>query len=175
MKIFTPGLSSTRNCCVAWPAGNSFDAEHVAEEIEDLGCSELRAAQSLVEHVFRARRAGRALAPRSRRTAAAVRQNADPQPRGEACSSGSLLGSAEARAPARTRRPAPDESTASGLPVLAWSRWLAAPRRIGFRFPTCAAPEQRIGVDLAYSVGFAFERGRRSFDPLFEILHQPAA
>ena len=31
---------------------NSIDAEHVAEEIEDLGRSELRTAQSLVEHVI---------------------------------------------------------------------------------------------------------------------------
>ena len=32
--------------------GNSIDAEKVAEEIEDLGRSELRTAQSLVEHVI---------------------------------------------------------------------------------------------------------------------------
>ena len=31
---------------------NSIDAEHVAEQIEDLGRSELRAAQSLVEHII---------------------------------------------------------------------------------------------------------------------------
>jgi hypothetical protein len=31
---------------------NSVDAEHVAEEIEDLGRSELRTAQSLVEHII---------------------------------------------------------------------------------------------------------------------------
>ena len=31
---------------------NSVDAEHVAEEIEDLGRSDLRAAQSLVEHII---------------------------------------------------------------------------------------------------------------------------
>jgi len=34
------------------PIGNSFDAENVAEEIEDLGRSELRAAQSLCEHII---------------------------------------------------------------------------------------------------------------------------
>jgi hypothetical protein len=34
------------------PGSNSFDAEHVAEEIEDLGRSELRTAQSLVEHII---------------------------------------------------------------------------------------------------------------------------
>ena len=32
--------------------GNRIDAENVAEEIEDLGRSELRAAQSLVEHII---------------------------------------------------------------------------------------------------------------------------
>jgi Domain of unknown function DUF29 len=32
--------------------GNSIDREHVAEEIEDLGKSDLRAAQSLVEHII---------------------------------------------------------------------------------------------------------------------------
>ncbi len=31
---------------------NSVDTEHVAEEIEDLGRSELRTAQSLVEHII---------------------------------------------------------------------------------------------------------------------------
>ena len=31
---------------------NSVDAQHVAEEIEDLGRSELRTAQSLVEHII---------------------------------------------------------------------------------------------------------------------------
>jgi hypothetical protein len=34
------------------PGANSFDAENVAEEIEDLGRSELRSAQSLVEHII---------------------------------------------------------------------------------------------------------------------------
>jgi hypothetical protein len=32
--------------------GNSIDAEKIAEEIEDLGRSELRTAQSLVEHII---------------------------------------------------------------------------------------------------------------------------
>ncbi len=32
--------------------GNRLDAEHVAEEIEDLGRSELHAAQSLCEHII---------------------------------------------------------------------------------------------------------------------------
>ncbi|MGH7061346.1 MAG: DUF29 domain-containing protein [Stellaceae bacterium] len=31
--------------------GNELDLEHIAEEIEDLGRSDLRAAQSLVEHI----------------------------------------------------------------------------------------------------------------------------
>jgi hypothetical protein len=34
------------------PIGNRFDSEQVAEEIEDLGRSELRAAQSLCEHII---------------------------------------------------------------------------------------------------------------------------
>ena len=34
------------------PAGNELDLEHIAEEIEDLGRSDLRAAQSLCEHVI---------------------------------------------------------------------------------------------------------------------------
>jgi Domain of unknown function DUF29 len=34
------------------PGNNSFDAEHVAEEIEDLGRSELRTAQSLLERII---------------------------------------------------------------------------------------------------------------------------
>jgi Domain of unknown function DUF29 len=34
------------------PVSNSFDAANVAEEIEDLGRSELRAAQSLCEHII---------------------------------------------------------------------------------------------------------------------------
>jgi hypothetical protein len=34
------------------PVGNAFDAENVADEIEDLGRSELRTAQSLVEHII---------------------------------------------------------------------------------------------------------------------------
>jgi len=34
------------------PGSNNFDAEHVAEEIEDSGRSELRAAQSLLEHII---------------------------------------------------------------------------------------------------------------------------
>ena len=35
------------------PAGaNRFDPEHIAEEIEDLGRGELRAAQSLCEHII---------------------------------------------------------------------------------------------------------------------------
>ena len=33
-------------------AGNEFDPEHIAEEIEDLGRSDLRAAQSLCEHII---------------------------------------------------------------------------------------------------------------------------
>ena len=32
--------------------GNELDLEHIAEEIEDLGRSELRAAQSLCEHII---------------------------------------------------------------------------------------------------------------------------
>lgn len=36
-----------------WPGvGNEFDPERVAEEIEDLGRSDLRAAQSLCEHII---------------------------------------------------------------------------------------------------------------------------
>jgi DNA-binding PucR family transcriptional regulator len=34
------------------PAGNELDLEHIAEEIEDLGRSDLRAAQSLCEHII---------------------------------------------------------------------------------------------------------------------------
>ncbi|HEX3953953.1 MAG TPA: DUF29 domain-containing protein [Stellaceae bacterium] len=34
------------------PSGNSLDIEHIAEEIEDLGRSELHACQSLVEHII---------------------------------------------------------------------------------------------------------------------------
>lgn len=34
------------------PVGNQLDIEHIAEEIEDLGRSDLRAAQSLVEHII---------------------------------------------------------------------------------------------------------------------------
>jgi len=34
------------------PAGNELDLEHIAKEIEDLGRSDLRAAQSLCEHVI---------------------------------------------------------------------------------------------------------------------------
>ncbi|HEV2100534.1 MAG TPA: DUF29 domain-containing protein [Stellaceae bacterium] len=34
------------------PVSNSFDAANLAEEIEDLGRSELRAAQSLCEHII---------------------------------------------------------------------------------------------------------------------------
>ncbi len=34
------------------PAGNELDLEHVAEEIEDLGRGDLRAAQSLCEHII---------------------------------------------------------------------------------------------------------------------------
>lgn len=34
------------------PIANRFDPEHIAEEIEDLGRSELRAAQSLCEHII---------------------------------------------------------------------------------------------------------------------------
>jgi Domain of unknown function DUF29 len=34
------------------PAGNELDLENIAEEIEDLGRSDLRAAQSLCEHVI---------------------------------------------------------------------------------------------------------------------------
>jgi Domain of unknown function DUF29 len=34
------------------PAGNELDVEHIAQEIEDLGRSDLRAAQSLCEHVI---------------------------------------------------------------------------------------------------------------------------
>lgn len=33
-------------------AGNELDLKHIAEEIEDLGRSDLRAAQSLVEHII---------------------------------------------------------------------------------------------------------------------------
>src|SRR5712691_6560204 len=32
--------------------GNEFDPEHIAEEIEDLGRNEVRAAQSLCEHII---------------------------------------------------------------------------------------------------------------------------
>src|SRR5262244_1380113 len=32
--------------------GNELDLEHIAEQIEDLGRSELRAAQSLCEHII---------------------------------------------------------------------------------------------------------------------------
>jgi hypothetical protein len=32
--------------------GNEFDPEHISEELEDLGRSELRAAQSLCEHII---------------------------------------------------------------------------------------------------------------------------
>jgi DNA-binding PucR family transcriptional regulator len=34
------------------PAGNELDLEHIEEEIEDLGRSDLRAAQSLCEHII---------------------------------------------------------------------------------------------------------------------------
>jgi Domain of unknown function DUF29 len=34
------------------PAGNEFDPEHIAEEIEDLGRSDLRAARSLCQHII---------------------------------------------------------------------------------------------------------------------------
>jgi hypothetical protein len=34
------------------PVGNELDLEHIAEEIEDLGRSDLRSAQSLVEHII---------------------------------------------------------------------------------------------------------------------------
>ncbi len=34
------------------PAGNELDLEHIVEEIEDLGRGDLRAAQSLCEHVI---------------------------------------------------------------------------------------------------------------------------
>ena len=34
------------------PVGNELDIEHIAEEIEDLGRSDLRAAQSLCEHII---------------------------------------------------------------------------------------------------------------------------
>jgi hypothetical protein len=34
------------------PPGNELDLEHIAEEIEDLGRGDLRAAQSLVEHII---------------------------------------------------------------------------------------------------------------------------
>ncbi len=34
------------------PVGNALDLEHIAEEIEDLGRSDLRAAQSLCEHII---------------------------------------------------------------------------------------------------------------------------
>ena len=34
------------------PFGNELDLEHIAEEIEDLGRSDLRAAQSLCEHII---------------------------------------------------------------------------------------------------------------------------
>jgi hypothetical protein len=34
------------------PAGNELDLEHIAEEIEDLGRSDLRAGQSLCEHII---------------------------------------------------------------------------------------------------------------------------
>ena len=34
------------------PAANELDLEHIAEEIEDLGRSDLRAAQSLCEHII---------------------------------------------------------------------------------------------------------------------------
>ena len=34
------------------PGGTQLDIEHIAEEIEDLGRSDLRAAQSLVEHII---------------------------------------------------------------------------------------------------------------------------
>jgi hypothetical protein len=34
------------------PLGNELDVEHIAEEIEDLGRSDLRAGQSLCEHII---------------------------------------------------------------------------------------------------------------------------
>jgi Domain of unknown function DUF29 len=34
------------------PAGNQLDIEHIAEEIEDLGRSDLRAARSLCQHII---------------------------------------------------------------------------------------------------------------------------
>src|SRR5262249_53180476 len=34
------------------PLGNELDLEHIAEEIEDLGRSDLRAAQSFCEHII---------------------------------------------------------------------------------------------------------------------------
>lgn len=34
------------------PAGNQLDLEHIAEEIEDLGRSDLRAARSLCQHII---------------------------------------------------------------------------------------------------------------------------
>jgi len=34
------------------PVGNELDLEHIAEEIEDLGRSDLRTAQSLCEHII---------------------------------------------------------------------------------------------------------------------------
>ena len=34
------------------PARNELDFEHIAEEIEDLGCSDLRAARSLCQYII---------------------------------------------------------------------------------------------------------------------------
>ncbi len=52
-KISTPGRMQQADLLRRLPlTSNSVDAEHVAEEIEDLGRSDLRTAQSLVEHII---------------------------------------------------------------------------------------------------------------------------
>jgi hypothetical protein len=49
----TPGHSNRPSCCVGSARSeNELDLEHIAEEIEDLGRGDLRAAQSLCEHVI---------------------------------------------------------------------------------------------------------------------------
>ena len=89
-------------------AANRLDYDLIAEEIEDLGKSELHTCQSLcehiIEHLLKIEYSGltepaRSLARRDRRVARAVRTEADAQHRCEAGSAGQVSSGAETAAP----------------------------------------------------------------------------
>ena len=107
-------------------AGNEIDLEHIAEEIEDLGRSDLRTARSLcqhiIEHLLKLEYSGLDEPADHWRDEIVewrlrLEQILTPEHRSKTRSARAVQDSVEASAPARTRRPRADEPPAALVPL----------------------------------------------------------